>query len=241
MAVSGETIDFGPCAFMDAYEPAKVFSSIDRLGRYAYGNQPQAAAWNLARLAETLLPLLDAVPQRAVELATEEIGAFAPQFSEFWLAGLRRKLGLSTAEEGDAALADALLAAMHHNQADFTQTFRGLCDAASGAGADAQVRVLFASPQAYDEWAGRWRARLARDPVPPELRRAAMKSVNPAVIPRNHRIEQVIDAAVDGGDFAPFMEMSEALAEPFRSQERFASYALPPLPEQRVLQTFCGT
>jgi uncharacterized protein YdiU (UPF0061 family) len=241
MAVSGETIDFGPCAFMDVYDPAQVFSSIDRLGRYAYANQPQAAAWNLARLAETLLPLIDSVAERAVELATEVVAGFAKTFAGQWLSGLRGKLGLSITEDGDAALAESLLEAMHAGQADFTLTFRALCDAVSVEGADAGVRVLFANPRLYDEWAVRWRARLARDPGEPSLRGARMRDVNPVFIPRNHRIEQVISAAVDHADFGPFAELSDVLSQPFRDRERFTAYAQPPLPEERVLQTFCGT
>jgi serine/tyrosine/threonine adenylyltransferase len=246
MAVSGETIDFGPCAFMDAYDPAAVFSSIDSHGRYAFGNQPHAAVWNLARFAETLLPLIDSDAQRAVELATEAVTTFATRFSEHWLAGARGKLGLSTAEDGDAALMEELLNAMHRNQADFTLTFRALCEAAESvaaddAAADANLRRQFANPAEYDQWAGRWRARLRRDPRESHLRAEAMRRVNPAVIPRNHRIEQAIAAAVDGQDFGPFMELSAVLSEPYRMREDLQCYADPPRPEERVLRTFCGT
>jgi uncharacterized protein YdiU (UPF0061 family) len=241
MAISGETIDFGPCAFMDDYDPAKVFSSIDRFGRYAYGNQPQAAAWNLARFAETLLPLIDPEPARAAELAGAVIAAFSAQFGEHWLAGLSRKIGLSTREADDARLLEELLEAMHRGQADFTLTFRALCDAAESADGDAGVRALFAEPQQYDAWAQNWRARLAREAAEPRLRAAAMRGVNPAFIPRNHQIERVIAAATDGGDFAPFEELSAVLSHPYRTQAEFASYAVAPKPEERVLQTFCGT
>jgi uncharacterized protein YdiU (UPF0061 family) len=241
MAVSGETIDFGPCAFMDAYDPAAVFSSIDRQGRYAYGNQPHAAVWNLARFAETLLPIIDAGADRAVELATEVLATFATRFSELSLSGVRRKLGLSAREEGDAALAEDLLDAMHRNHADFTLTFRGLCDAAEQAAGDAVVRSLFVNPREYDEWASRWRARLTREPLEPRARAAAMRQVNPAFIPRNHRIEQVIDAAVERQDFEPFAKLSAVLSQPYRSQAGFETYADPPQPEERVHQTFCGT
>ncbi len=241
MAVSGETIDFGPCAFMDSYDPAAVFSSIDRQGRYSYGNQPQAAVWNLARFAETLLPIIDPSADRAVELASEVLAEFPARFSDESLAGMRRKLGLSAREEGDAALADDLLDAMHRNQADFTLTFRRLCDAAEGAAGDPAVSALFANPRDYDEWAGRWRTRLARETSAPPVRAAAMRQVNPAVIPRNHRIQAVIDAAVGAQDFAPFAELSAVLAQPYRLQEGLESYADPPRPDERVLQTFCGT
>jgi uncharacterized protein YdiU (UPF0061 family) len=241
MAVSGETIDFGPCAFMDSYDPAAVFSSIDRQGRYAFGNQPHAAVWNLARLAETLLPIIDSSADRAVELASEVVAAFSVHFADAWLAGLRRKLGLSMREDGDAALADDLLDAMHRNHADFTLAFRRLCDAAESEERDGGVRSLFANPRNYDEWASRWRARLAREPLEPRARAEAMRQVNPAFIPRNHRIEQVINAAVENQDFGPFAEMSTALSQPYQPLEGFESYADPPDPSERVLQTFCGT
>jgi uncharacterized protein YdiU (UPF0061 family) len=241
MAVSGETIDFGPCAFMDAYDPAAVFSSIDGAGRYAYGNQPHAAAWNLARFAETLLPLIEPRAERAVELAGEVIATFSVRFADTFLSGLRRKLGLSACEDGDAALAEDLLDAMHRNQADFTLTFRRLCDAAESDQEDARLRPLFVNPRDYDDWAARWRARLNREAIEPRARAAAMRQVNPAFIPRNHRIEQVIRAAVDSRDFGPFAELSTVLAEPYHSREGFESYADPPLPGERVLRTFCGT
>ena len=241
MAVSGETIDYGPCAFVDAYDPAAVFSSIDRQGRYAYANQPHAALWNLARFAETLLPIIDADGDRAVALAGEALAVFSTRFADESQAGMRRKLGLSAHEDGDAALADDLLDAMHRNQADFTLTFRGLCAAAEGEAADAGVRSSFANPRDYDQWAARWRARLARDPLDPRSRAAAMRQVNPAVIPRNHRIEQVIEAAVERQDFDPFVRLSEVLSQPYRLDEGFESYAEAPQPAERVRQTFCGT
>jgi serine/tyrosine/threonine adenylyltransferase len=241
MAVSGETIDFGPCAFMDSYDSATVFSSIDRQGRYAYGNQPHAGVWNLARFAETLLPIIDENADRAVQLASDVISTFSLRFATASLAGLRRKLGLSAQEEGDSALADDLLDAMQRNQADFTLTFRGLCDAAETEQGDARMRPLFANPRDYDEWAARWRMRLSREPLEPGARAAAMRQANPAVIPRNHRIERVIKAAVEGEDFAPFAELSTVLAQPYEALDGFESYAEPPQPGERVLQTFCGT
>jgi uncharacterized protein YdiU (UPF0061 family) len=241
MAVSGETIDFGPCAFLDAYDPAAVFSSIDRHGRYSYGNQPHAAVWNLARFAETLLPIIDVDAERAVELASGVLAAFAPRFSELSLAGVRRKLGLSLAEEGDAALAEDLLDLMHRNQADFTLTFRALCDAAEDAAVPATARSLFSDPHGFDDWAHRWRERVARDALQPAARAAAMREVNPLFIPRNHRIEQVIEAAVERDDFKPFEELLAVVAQPYRSRVGFESYADPPRAGERVLQTFCGT
>jgi uncharacterized protein YdiU (UPF0061 family) len=239
MAVSGESIDFGPCAFMDAFDPKAVFSSIDAHGRYAYGNQPHAAAWNLSRFAETLLPLIDADPKRAVQLATEVVATFSSTFKDHWLAGLRRKLGMALHEDGDAALAEDLLEVMHRNQADFTLTFRGMCDAAENEAGDQEVRKLFANARDYDEWAQRWRLRLARESVPPALRAEAMRRVNPRYIPRNHQIERIIQAA-ERDDFAPFEELSMVLSQPYLTQAADA-YADPPLPGERVLQTFCGT
>jgi uncharacterized protein YdiU (UPF0061 family) len=241
MAVSGETIDFGPCAFMDAFDPAAVFSSIDERGRYAYGNQPHAAAWNLARFAETLLPLIDPSPGRAIELAGEVISTFGARFADHWLAGMRRKLGLAAKEDGDRALIDDLLAAMHRNQADFTLTFRGLCDAQAQPNALAAARALFGNARDYDDWAQRWHARLSRESTAPIARGQAMRQVNPAYIPRNHRIEQMIAAAVEHGDFALFEEFIAVLSQPYEDQAAFAAYAKPPQPSERVLQTFCGT
>jgi uncharacterized protein YdiU (UPF0061 family) len=235
--VSGETIDFGPCAFLDEFDPAAVFSSIDERGRYAYGNQPHAAAWNLARFAETLLPIIDPAPARSVELATEEVSTFAARFADCWLGGMRRKLGLATTEQGDRELVEDLLGAMHRNQADFTLTFRGLCDAAE----QCEPRAGFFGTRDFDDWALRWRTRLARESMMPMARAEAMRLVNPAYIPRNHRIEQMIEAAVERSDFAPFEQLSAVMSQPFRDQSGFAAYASPPQPSERVLQTFCGT
>jgi uncharacterized protein YdiU (UPF0061 family) len=241
MAVSGETIDFGPCAFMDSYDPAAVFSSIDQHGRYAFGNQPHAAVWNLARFAEALLPLIDPSTDRAVELAGEAIGTFSTRFADASLAGLRRKIGLSTHEAGDAALAQELLDAMQRNHADFTLTFRALCEAAESEAGDAGVGFLFENSQDYGQWAGRWRVRLARESQQPRARAEAMRAVNPAFIPRNHRIEQVITAAVESQDFGPFAELSTVLSQPYQVQQGLESYADAPRPNERVLRTFCGT
>jgi len=241
MAVSGETIDYGPCAFMDAYDPTTVFSSIDRRGRYAYANQPHAAQWNLARLAETLLPLLDERPERGVELATEVLTAFARRIDEHWLAGMRAKLGLRTAREGDRALVERFLDLMHRSQADFTLAFRGLCDAADSTAADPRVRTLFADPAAYDDWAASWRSRLAGEAADGEQRGAAMRRANPAIIPRNHRIEQAISAAVEHGDLSVFFRLLEALLRPYEDSASRAEYRNAPRPDERVMRTFCGT
>jgi serine/tyrosine/threonine adenylyltransferase len=240
-ALSGETIDFGPCAFLDSYDPAKSFSAIDELGRYAYWNQPKIAQWNLARFAETLLPLLDPDADRAIELANEAISAFTPRFQECWLAGIRNKLGLSSSEDGDLDLANTLLRAMHEGGADFTLTFRRLCDAAADEKADANVRILFANPAAYDGWAATWRSRLAAETLESSARAQMMRTTNPAFIPRNHRVERALNAAIEYGDFSPFAEMLTVLSRPYEDQPAFADYANAPQPDERVFRTFCGT
>jgi uncharacterized protein YdiU (UPF0061 family) len=240
-SISGETIDYGPCAFMDHYDPAMVFSSIDEQGRYAYANQPRIALWNLTRLAESLLPLFSDQQDKAIEEAQSALGGFAERFNSAYQAGLRSKLGLFSERDGDEALAQDLLDAMAKNHADFTLTFRRLSDAALDPAEDRSVGQLFADPAVYDEWAVRWRQRISEEPQDPTARRSAMRSVNPAFIPRNHRVEAVIEAAVNRDDFAPFEELLTMLSQPYEDQPAFASYAEPPEPHQRVLQTFCGT
>jgi uncharacterized protein YdiU (UPF0061 family) len=240
-SVSGETIDYGPCAFLDSYDPATVFSSIDEQGRYAYANQPRIALWNLTRLAECLLPLLADDKDKAIEEAQAALGEFAEHFTSAYQAGLRRKIGLFTMQDSDEALVQDLLDAMAKNQADFTLTFRRLSEAALDSAGDAEVRRLFADPAAYDEWAVRWRQRLGCEPQTAIERRAAMRSVNPAFIPRNHRVEAIIEAAVNRDDFGPFETLLAVLSKPYQDQPDFAAYGDPPEPHQRVLQTFCGT
>jgi uncharacterized protein YdiU (UPF0061 family) len=241
-SIAGETIDYGPCAFLDAYDPATVFSSIDHRGRYAFGNQPHVARWNLARLAETLLPLLADDEGAAVAAAHEALGAFGPAFEAARGAGLRRKLGLAAEREGDDALAGDLLEVMAANGADFTLTFRRLCDAADGPAGDDAVAALFADPGAYAAWAERWRRRLADEaPPPPAGRGEAMRAVNPAVIPRNHQVEAALRAAAERRDFGPFEELLDAVTKPYEERPGFERFLAPPRPEERVLQTFCGT
>jgi uncharacterized protein YdiU (UPF0061 family) len=234
-AISGETIDYGPCAFLDAYHPETVFSSIDQQGRYAYGNQPGIAHWNLARLAECLLPLIDEDDDAAIAQAQEALSGYAARFGAAWRDGLLRKVGLTSAQEGDEDLLQDLLARMAANQADFTLTFRQLADAAEG---DDRVRAQFADPAAFDQWAIGWRARLAREPAG---RGAAMRSVNPAYIPRNHLVEEALAAAVQHDDLAPFEALLAVLERPFEDQPGRERHALPPRPEERVTATFCGT
>ncbi|MBK5910599.1 hypothetical protein CCR85_03715 [Rhodothalassium salexigens] len=239
--IAGETIDYGPCAFMDRYHPETVYSSIDLGGRYAFNRQPQIAQWNLARLAECLLPLMADDPKDAVADAEAALSRFAARFDAAHLGRLRAKLGLATAEDDDHALALDLLAAMADNRADFTLTFRRLSDldGADPAG-DAPVRALFDDASAFDAWATRWRARLARETRDDATRQAAMRATNPAFIPRNHRIQQAIDAAYDG-QMGVIDDLMAVFSRPYDDQPAFAAYAEPPEPHEVVQQTFCGT
>lgn len=227
--LSGETIDYGPCAFLDTYVPDKVFSSIDQYGRYAFHRQPDMALWNLAQLATALLPLMGPDRDAAIERAEALLHRFADQFRAAWLHKMGAKLGLASATEGDAPLIDGLLSRMAQGQADFTNTFRSLAEGGS-------TRDQFLDPAAFDQWEGAWRTRLAAEDDP----EGRMRRANPALIPRNHRIEAAIDAAV-GGDFAPFHRLTEALQTPFDPAAGTDDLRAPPTPDQAVTQTFCGT
>jgi uncharacterized protein YdiU (UPF0061 family) len=238
MSIVGETIDYGPCAFMDAYHPATVYSSIDRNGRYAFVNQPRMAHWNLSRLAGALLPLFGVEESAAVAMAQGALDTFPAIFEAEHLTLLRRKLGLLEAHDGDAALAQDLLNRMAENEADFTLTFRRLSDAATGD--NRAMRELFKDPAAFDGWAVTWRARLAREGINSAERSAAIRAINPAFIPRNHRVQAVIVAA-QAGDFSVLSDMLSVLANPYNDQPEFTLYAEPPKPEEVVHQTFCGT
>jgi uncharacterized protein YdiU (UPF0061 family) len=243
-SISGETIDYGPCAFMEAYDPATVFSSIDQVGRYAYGNQPSATLWNLARLAEALLPVLVSEAgseEAAVAAANQALSAFEPQYQAARMAGLRRKLGLSTEREGDAALAEDLLQRMAVNGADFTLTFRRLCAAAASPEGDVGMRSLFVDPGAFDDWATGWRKRLDEEPEDGQTRAVAMRAVNPVFIPRNHLVEAALDAANRRQDFQPFEELLDAVSRPYEEIPGLEKYAIPARPEECISQTFCGT
>ena len=252
MAISGETIDYGPCAFIEAYSPAAVFSSIDHQGRYAFGNQPDIACWNLARLAETLLPLLADDPEQAVAMATEVIAAFPAQYRRHLLRGQRAKLGLRRGEpdddSADAALAEDWLTLLDAERVDFTLGWRRLADAA--AGDEAPLRALFTDARAPDAWLARWRARCAGEdhsaghgPALARIERAeAMRRVNPRVIPRNHRVEEALAAASDEGDLAPFERLLDALRQPYDESGKLAPYAEPaPAAVTACYRTFCGT
>jgi uncharacterized protein YdiU (UPF0061 family) len=235
MTISGETIDYGPCAFMDAYDPATVLSSIDHGGRYAYANQPRMAQWNLARLAEALLPLLAEQEEAALELAQAALSAFAPAFEAAYFDGFARKIGITARAPEDTALIEDLLRRMAEQSADFTLTFRALADAAEGNTAPA--RAQFTDPAVFDTWAEGWLARIMREATPAQL----MRTTNPAFIPRNHLVEAAIRAAEDRDDFRPFEALMAVLARPYEDQPESAAFASPPRPEERVLATFCGT
>jgi uncharacterized protein YdiU (UPF0061 family) len=243
-SISGETIDYGPCAFMEAYDPATVFSSIDSQGRYAYGNQPRVALWNLTRLGEALLPILEQEEgnkEAALASANGALAAFPGAFEVSQLVGLRRKMGLFTERDGDAALAEDLLERMAANRADFTLTFRRLCDAAAGPGYDTGVRALFADPGAYDSWSGGWRRRLEEESISGAERAAEMRRANPVFIPRNHLVEAALSAAVERQDFQPFEELLDVVSRPYEDRPGMERYATPAGPGESVAQTFCGT
>ncbi|WP_430256316.1 protein adenylyltransferase SelO [Neorhizobium sp. DAR64872/K0K18] len=238
MTISGETIDFGPCAFLDEYNPMKVFSSIDRQGRYAYRNQPGIGQWNIARLAEALVPLIDADEEKAVEAANSVLKAFGDTFQAHWIEVFRAKLGLVTARDGDGDLVQGLLSAMEENEADFTRTFRALCNAAEGH--DDDLLACFADTAKLREWLPKWNERLAEEGRSPADLATEMRGVNPWLIARNHRIEEAI-AAANYGDFSFFEKLVEALEKPFEERPEFADYAIAPTAEQKVARTFCGT
>jgi len=224
---------------MDHYDPATVFSSIDTHGRYAYANQPRIAQWNLARFAETLLSLINDDRNRAIARATEMVNAFPERYERYWLKGMRAKLGLDNEEEADLNLATGFLTAMEGKKVDYTRAFRYLADAVLGR--EEPLRALFSDPSAYDLWSGHWRARLAREGVTPLVRAQAMRRANPAFIPRNHRVEEALSAAVERVDFAPFETLLSILSRPFDDQPQFAAFAEPAPEGQGCYRTFCGT
>jgi uncharacterized protein YdiU (UPF0061 family) len=247
MAISGETIDYGPCAFMEAFDPRAVFSSIDDMGRYAFEEQPRIAQWNLARLAETLLPLIASDEGHAIARASEVLDAFPQRFHEHWLSILRAKLGITAhpdvPDAVDAALGQAFLDLLHAQRVDYTLAFRYLADCAEGD--TRRLRALFAGIPPLEGWLARWQKRCALEDGTAKagfLRAARMRRVNPWLIPRNHRVEEALSAASDAGDLAPFQRLLEALAHPFEENPAYAAYA-EPAPQEFMAgyRTFCGT
>ncbi len=239
MTISGESIDYGPCAFVDRFDPAAVFSSIDHGGRYAYRNQPAIGQWNLARLAETLLPLIDDDSDRAVERATAVLADYVEIYEREWLAGMRAKLGLRTAQDDDRQLAEELLGALHHQQLDYTGSFRSL----SGLLTDrAQPSVKRAGDaQLPDAWVAAWRERLAVERTSPGEAAAAMDAVNPIYVPRNQLVEDALTHASDEGDLEPFHRLLSAVTDPFVERDGLEPFAQPAPPGSGPYRTFCGT
>jgi len=233
MAISGETIDYGPCAFMDTYDPATVFSSIDTQGRYAYGNQPKIGVWNLSRFAEAILPLLHEDQDQAVKLAEDVLMKFPSMFEQRWLSGMRAKLGLFNEEPNDVNLMRELLDLMHKHRADYTNMFRSLT-----LGENTALEGI----EEFTTWYGKWQDRLARQPETKEASQQLMKDSNPAVIPRNHRVEEALEAAVEDEDFSVMEELLEVLANPYAYTPEQVEYSVTPLPSEiSGYRTFCGT
>jgi uncharacterized protein YdiU (UPF0061 family) len=231
MTISGETIDYGPCAFMDEYHPSTVFSSIDNSGRYAYKNQPNIAQWNLARLAETLLPFLDKNESEAAKIANEIVHQFSQNYENYWWDGLRRKLGFFTNQPKDIELIKKLFVVMHVKSADFTNTFRMLSTVPEGG----------AINTAFEDWSKAWLKRQKEEGRTPKEVGRLMRSQNPAFIPRNHLVQKAIDDAVDKNNFETMNTLLTILSNPYEEQPQYVDFKKPPTATERVIQTFCGT
>ncbi|MEY8349540.1 YdiU family protein [Bacillus cereus] len=234
MAISGETIDYGPCAFMDTYNPATVFSSIDTQGRYAYGNQPYIGVWNLARFAESLLPLLHEDEEQAVQLAQDELSNFGALYEEHWLTGMRAKLGICNEEAEDKALIDELIKLMEKYHADYTNTFLALTF-------DTDKDTDLFTSQEFTTWNEKWQERLSRQQESHSASQQLMREHNPAVIPRNHRVEEALDAAVQQGDYRVMEQLLAVLSNPYAHSPEQREYAALPVPSSKPYRTFCGT
>ncbi|MDC3413993.1 protein adenylyltransferase SelO [Terrihalobacillus insolitus] len=234
MTISGETIDYGPCAFMDTYDPETVFSSIDGQGRYAYGNQPTIGGWNLVRFAESLLPLLDKDQDRAVQIAQDEISKYMDLYHSHWLEGMRAKLGIFNEEKEDQSLMEDLLSMMKKYRADYTNTFRALTFN------EPEDFVLFGTSD-FTKWKDRWQTRRDRQQASTADSHELMRNSNPAVIPRNHRVEEALDAAVEEGDYSVMEQFLDVLSTPYAHTPEQAEYTTPPAPSNIPYQTFCGT
>jgi len=253
MAISGETIDFGPCAFMDSFDPNKVFSAVDSSGRYAWQNQPAIGQWNLARLAEALYPLFETDGATEVASLNDVLDRYNQQYKMEWMSLMRAKLGLTAAHDEDEQLIEGLLATLKQGQGDYTLFFRRLCDlAASPYPKESQQQEqegerlapldeLFAKKSGWRHWLSRWQQRLAAEPMPAAMRAEAMRAVNPAYIPRNHRVDEAIRAVEYEQDFRLFNLLTEVLRNPYCDQPEYSEYQRPPQPGEQVVRTFCGT
>ncbi len=241
MSIAGETIDYGPCAFMDQYAHDRVYSSIDHHGRYAYNNQPNIGLWNLSRLAECLLHLLDEDTATAVEIAKDRLEGFISSYQHHWLAGMRSKLGLKSVLQQDRALIEELFAIMASSNADFTLTFYQLSMLDMDASNDSDIQALFDDASSFAQWSDKWRQRLRQESSIDGERKAGMRAVNPVYIPRNHLIEAAIRAAEDHGDFSVFHALHDVLQQPYDFQPGKEVYMQPPQPHEIVHKTFCGT
>jgi len=240
VAISAETLDYGPCAFMDTYHPDTVFSSIDTMGRYAYGNQPDITYWNLARLAESLLPLIDDNKPRAVEQAKAVLAEFSEHYDAEWLRRMGAKIGLERPEQTDRELIQDLLALMASNQVDFTVFFRELAHLAASPDGDSRIVALLSAPEDWESWSQRWLTRLDQDKATPDERSARMLQTNPAIIPRNHLVERAI-RQMEAGDSSLFHDLVEQLKDPFTTDRDDSPYTRPPIENEKVQRTFCGT
>jgi uncharacterized protein YdiU (UPF0061 family) len=234
MTISGETIDYGPCAFMDTYDPETVFSSIDTQSRYAYGNQPYIGAWNLARFAETLLPLLHEDEEQAVKIAQDAVSVYSGLYSNHWLKGMRAKLGIFNEELQDESMIEDLFSIMHKNGADYTNTFRALTIGKLDG------MALFDTEE-FTQWHEQWQVRLGRQEKSKDDSYELMRKSNPAVIPRNHRVEEALEAAVKRGDYSVMDKLLHVLSKPFAYSDEQAEYCSLPVPSKRAYKTFCGT
>lgn len=241
MAISGETIDYGPCAFLDAYDPGMVLSSIDRQGRYAYARQPQIAQWNLARFGECLLPLLSKDRDKAVELVVERLSGFALEFDTAYYGRFLEKLGIANEQSGDRELVTGLLSIMQMGRADFTLTFRRLADIVAPESDTEAFMSLFGGNAGVEPWLLTWRNRLAAGGRSPHDVALAMRAINPAIIPRNHQVEKALDAVIEDSDGSAYVRLLQAVTKPFEDRPDEADLGVPPRPEERIAATFCGT
>lgn len=234
MTISGETIDYGPCAFMDTYDPATVFSSIDSQGRYAYQNQPGIGVWNLARFAEALLPLLNENKDKAVKMAENALSSYSDLYQDHWMAGMRAKLGIMNEEENDKSFIESLLKIMEKYHADYTNTFRSLT-------LNKLEDTNLWDKEEFKQWYEEWKKRIGRQKVNEEDVSKLMRNSNPAVIPRNHRVEEALEAAVENNDYSVMERLLHILSNPYAYSPEQEEYTKPPEPSNRPYQTFCGT